>query len=484
MFPPEFVNKIQPCQAIDGDEARFECTFRGEPKPTITWYRETKVVRPSNLFTIITDLQQDKSSLIIKRVHLNSNAVYTVKAENVAGSAKSSANLVVEPHPAPLGSGKAGVALQIDSASYATDQLQRQQKEQQQASTKTTFVTSTTSQVFESADQSLDSSLSEPSSSQSKVVKSVKTRKLRGEEMNNLIRASPEGSMAPTFLHTIHDTTSRPGELARLDARLIGSQPMEVKWLKDGQRLRPDKSHKLVLEGDLYTFLILECSAQDEGFYECTASNACGEARCGANLVVSDARSQSALGQLGGEVEANQAAATTTTTQRTTITTTTSQQSSSSNQQQQQETGLGFHLEQDLNGQRKHFGITKHHYQNPLLDRYDLNSGGAGGHLTEVPKLIRKLDNQQVREGKSVTLRCQISSFPTAEVHWYKQGDKLIKPSKYFRIFKDNDETYCLKILETFPEDQGEYKCVAKAPNGKTNIETKALITVIPNSPR
>lgn len=107
-----------------------------------------------------------------------------------------------------------------------------------------------------------------------------------------------------------------------------------------------------------------------------------------------------------------------------------------------------------------------------------------------IPKLIKGLENQQVREGKSVTLRCQISAFPQAEVAWFRgcghdddddDGDKPIKPSKYFRIFKDNDETYCLKILETFPEDQGLYKCVARNQNGQ--LETSAIVSFVVDSP-
>lgn len=486
MIPPEFVQKIQPCQAIDGDEARFECVFRGDPQPTISWYRESKLIRPSNLYSISTDLAENKSTLTIKRVTLNGNAVFTVKAENAAGSAKSSANLVVEAHPMPNASRTAGQGRQIDAASHTSSSS---------SSAFTTTITDVRGETITSSDAdgqhyttgtslvggggggvSVGGQLTPDSL---RVVKSVRTRRMSPDEMASLIRASPEGMIAPTFLHTLHDFCARPGELARLDARLIGSQPMEVRWLKNGQRVRVDQGHKLLLEGDLYTFLILECSQQDEGHYECVASNGVGEARCGAQLVVSNDLAGHASGRssvsstfsysgvLGAAASASSAAA----SSSTTTTTTTTVASSS--------TTMDTSLQRQQSGQRTHFGLTKQPH-NPLMIQY--TPAGANLPTTiEVPKLIKGLESQQVMEGKSVTLRCQISAHPKADVSWYKHDNKLIKPSKYFRIFKDNDETHCLKILETFPEDQGDYKCLARSQNGF--IETSATITVIPSSP-
>lgn len=100
-IPPEFIRKIQPCRAFDGQSAQFVCRFIGEPRPTITWYRESKPIKPSNLYHITTDVinGENSSVLTITRVTLIDNAVYTVKAENIGGSAKSSANLIVEQSP-------------------------------------------------------------------------------------------------------------------------------------------------------------------------------------------------------------------------------------------------------------------------------------------------------------------------------------------------------------------------------------------------
>lgn len=469
MVAPEFVQKIHPCQSIDGDEARFECIFKGDPVPKISWFRDNKLIKESNLYTIITNVKEMKSTLIIRRVSVNSNAVYTVKAENVVGSAKSSANLVVDPHPLPGG-------IKIHQVNYKTSTSAGAGAAFTTSGQFTQLSPNKMQLSGEPEPNSLDSSLSESISSQ--VVKSVRKRKLSNEQMASRLRANPDGSVAPIFLHTIHDTTGKLGELVRLDARLLGSQPMEVRWLKDGERIRPDHSHKMVLEGDVYTLLVLECSARDQGEYECVAINAIGEARCTARLVLVEPTEHLSVGFESG---------------RLSVASDRSQKGGQLSSGGTPEPGSAYKshtiTEQQVSSStaRNHFGVTRHQY-NPLMGQYTSTSVPAT-EQARPPKLIKHLEGQQVREGKSVTLRCQISSFPAAEVFWYKSGeagqpDKLVKPSKYFRIFKDNDETYCLKILETFAEDQGEYKCVARAPSGLAQVETSAQINVLPSSPK
>ena len=70
------------------------------------------------------------------------------------------------------------------------------------------------------------------------------------------------------------------GQLIRLDAKITGSPPIEVQWLRDGEEVVPDITHKVLKENDVYTLLILEATAIDRGVYDCVATNAAGEARC------------------------------------------------------------------------------------------------------------------------------------------------------------------------------------------------------------
>lgn len=55
--------------------------------------------------------------------------------------------------------------------------------------------------------------------------------------------------------------------------------------------------------------------------------------------------------------------------------------------------------------------------------------------------------------------------FIAISVKWQK-GDKVIKPSKYFRMAQDG-ENVSLNISEVFPEDEGTYKCLVSNAGGQ-----------------
>ena len=69
-----------------------------------------------------------------------------------------------------------------------------------------------------------------------------------------------------------------------MDVRISGSSPIEVHWIRDGEEVLPDITHKLVQEGDQHTLLILEASPLDKGIYDCVALNKSGEVRCTATV--------------------------------------------------------------------------------------------------------------------------------------------------------------------------------------------------------
>ena len=92
--PPIFTAKIQPQAVQANGDALFKCTFSGKPTPQVTWSRESTVITPSDKYEITT--QGNTSTLKVKQVTTNDAVVYSAKAENAAGVAKCSANLVVD----------------------------------------------------------------------------------------------------------------------------------------------------------------------------------------------------------------------------------------------------------------------------------------------------------------------------------------------------------------------------------------------------
>lgn len=193
---PFFTKKIQPCRAFENDQARFEVEYDGEPIPQIKWYRENFLIHNSPDFQIHTF--GTKSVLIIRQVFSEDSAVFAAVAENRGGTAKCSANLVVE------------------------------------------------------------------------------ERKRQGK-----IGATP-----PSFVNTIQDVAVAEGQLARFDARVNGTKPLDVYWLKNGKKIQPNIKYKIVEEDNAHTLLIIEAYGEDSGKYECVAVNNAGEARCDAECTI------------------------------------------------------------------------------------------------------------------------------------------------------------------------------------------------------
>lgn len=194
--PPFFTKKIQPCRAFENDSAKFEVEFDGDPLPTIKWFREDFPITSSPDLKIYTF--STKSILVLRQVFMEDSGVFSVVAENRGGTAKCSANLVVQ----------------------------------------------------------------------------ERRRQGRG------------GAIPPSFVQTLQNTTSTTGQLVRFDARINGTKPIDVYWLKNGKKIASDIRYKTLEEDEMYTLLIIEVVPEDSGKYECVAMNSAGEARCEAECTV------------------------------------------------------------------------------------------------------------------------------------------------------------------------------------------------------
>lgn len=304
--PPVFTKKIQPCRAFESEQARFEVEFDGDPLPKVKWFREDFPITSSPDFKIYTF--STKSILVIRQVFSEDSAVFSVIAENRGGTAKCSANLVVEER-----------------------------------------------------------------------------------------RSQAKGGIVPpSFVTTVQSARATSGQLIRFDARINGTKPIDVHWLKNKKKIIPDIRYKTLEEDGVYTLLIIEVVPEDSGKYECVAINSGGEARCEAECVVQAPSTPSkTLKQTTSDTE-------------------------------------------------------------------------------KAPSIVEPLKDHSIREGQVVAFRCKILAKPVPQIKWQK-GDKVIKPSKYFQMIKEGD-IYTLRISEAFPEDEGVYKCVATNPAGTVTSQANLRV--------
>lgn len=80
----------------------------------------------------------------------------------------------------------------------------------------------------------------------------------------------------------------------------------------------------------------------------------------------------------------------------------------------------------------------------------------------------KKLANQEVEEGNSVTLSCMLSK-PGIPVEWRK-GDETLKSGETYQIIQ-KDSTMELFIKKARKEDSGVYSCVCGDQKTKATIK-------------
>ena len=92
--PPKFIEKLKNIAAQEGTRVTFQGCVKGKPQPTIRWYKEGKELTDSADFEI--SYQNGRVSMTIPEVFGEDAGKYACAAENSAGAATSTAELIVK----------------------------------------------------------------------------------------------------------------------------------------------------------------------------------------------------------------------------------------------------------------------------------------------------------------------------------------------------------------------------------------------------
>ena len=77
------------------------------------------------------------------------------------------------------------------------------------------------------------------------------------------------------------------GKDVSLEIVVSGQPPPTVKWFLDERLLTSkDKRHKILSHGSVHSLNITNILTEDEGIYECVATNVAGTAKCDCEVLV------------------------------------------------------------------------------------------------------------------------------------------------------------------------------------------------------
>jgi hypothetical protein len=100
---PDFIKRLISEEVMEGEMLKWTVRITGDPPPTVTWLRDGEIIPDCEEIRLLTE-GNGNHSLLVKRVELADAGQFTCLAENVAGEARSTADLVVRPQGAEPGS--------------------------------------------------------------------------------------------------------------------------------------------------------------------------------------------------------------------------------------------------------------------------------------------------------------------------------------------------------------------------------------------
>uniref|UniRef100_A0A6P4FIV9 Muscle M-line assembly protein unc-89-like isoform X2 n=1 Tax=Drosophila rhopaloa TaxID=1041015 RepID=A0A6P4FIV9_DRORH len=99
------------------------------------------------------------------------------------------------------------------------------------------------------------------------------------------------------------------------------------------------------------------------------------------------------------------------------------------------------------------------------------------GKIETLPRFVRNLRNLRCCDGDAISLECHVEADPEPFIIWEKDGHVVPSDRDYVMSFDGTKAT--LSIPRVYPEDEGEYTCVAKNSVGRS-LSSACIIVDVP----
>ncbi|PIO53648.1 immunoglobulin I-set domain protein, partial [Teladorsagia circumcincta] len=91
---PDFIQPVRPVVVVEGETAVLEGKLSGKPKPTVKWYKNGEIIKPTDR-VVIDSLDDGTQRLTVKDTTMNDMDEYRCEASNEYGDVWSDVTLTV-----------------------------------------------------------------------------------------------------------------------------------------------------------------------------------------------------------------------------------------------------------------------------------------------------------------------------------------------------------------------------------------------------
>lgn len=508
-FAPKFIEKLQPITTPDGYTIQFECKVDGNPRPQITWFRQTAIIKQSQDFQMYYD-DDNVATLVIREVFPEDSGTFTCVAKNSVGYASSTTELTVEGPLSEHGSDMTGLSRKsLSRESSMADILE---------GIPPTFSKKPRAQyVDEDSNVLLECRLvavPEPEISwyfngeeihpeknikivtesdmhmYCTVVHITKVQKAQegtyevvainreGESKLPIkLKVRTKGKEAPEILEPLHNLTIREGESVVLNTQIVGNPTPKIQWLKDGKPITANtKTTK-----ETHTLTLISPTKKDAGVYTVKAVNSVGSVETVANLTIEEyvpdteppffiERFEEQTVPQKGEIVLPAKVSGIPTPEITWLHNNAPLKPSD-------------RCEQTFDGTNVKLRIKNADADTDSGD-YKCIASSPLGKVSHGARVIVEVDDVtftkqlkktiSIQESQTLTLECETSHYTVTK--WYHNGKQLTGMDH--RIVVQEDKIHRLIVKDTTPKDAGTYSCTIK------NHETTSTVEVIEKVPQ
>ncbi|WKX89586.1 hypothetical protein Q1695_008890 [Nippostrongylus brasiliensis] len=425
---PQFTETLRPLEVKETETATLSVTVTGSPEPKITWLKDSVPIQIDDVHFLSKDEGSGHFTLTIKDCKVSDIGSYSCKATNVAGEAKTEANMgVVEelesPHftdvlkPLEVDEGKLaelhctvvgkpepeitwlknGLPIQIDERHII--------KKEEEGKHTLVIKDMRAEDVGSYTCQAVNKAGKDETAAEIKVPK-YGFEKQKIEEVQ------------PIFIEPLQEAVATEGETVILECRVNEESKPEIRWFKDDKPVEPGP-HFVVetTESGKIKLTIHHATKEDIGSYRCEAINKAGKAETQAKLQYAESKQETVTDE--SEQLREMVAETMTTAAAV-------------------ETKVG---------------------RGP-------------------PEFVELLRSCTVTEKQQAVLKCKVKGEPTPKIKWTKDGKEVEMTARVKCDFKD-DGTLTLTVEEATQSDAGEYRCYAENELGSAWTEGPIVVTLI-----
>ncbi|RNA22004.1 titin-like [Brachionus plicatilis] len=267
LIAPYFIEHLNNIVIPEGKDTSLSCTCSGTPVPTLTWQKDAKVLTPDQEYRI--DINGGHSKLYIQNAQKSDQGWYQCTAISPAGSTITRTKVTVLPPGA------------VQTMAPDLTKLIKQPVEPEVPG----FVTALHKLKHVQPNKTPDERPKSPSDMpMGHNFGSIWSKDELQDEETIYNKDKP---IPPKFkTHFKASLNLRERDPTRFEAKLIpiGDPTMTLQWLRNGEPLRSASRYVIKYDFGLVSLDLLWTYPEDDGVYECVATNSCGQDKTRAEL--------------------------------------------------------------------------------------------------------------------------------------------------------------------------------------------------------